>query len=171
MDLRVALANRLRDPDCAGMVKPGFDIDEWLDDPTNLLLTESGTDIVMLEGDGQGVYNLHWLLASRGKSALAAAERLLRRAFVQHKAVMVFGWTPVHLRAARWFNRKIGGTSLGKRQTEWGPMEGFSLTREQFEARYVVSHRQASEEQSLPVAPIVLRPDGAAAGRTRASAS
>jgi hypothetical protein len=171
MNLRVALAERLRDPDCAGMVKHGFDIDEWLDDPTNLLLIENGTDIVMLEGDGQGVYNLHWLLASRGKSALAVAERLLRRTFVQHGAVQVFGWTPVHLRAARWFNRKIGGTSLGTRQTEWGLMEGFSLTREQFEARYVVSYRQASEEQSLFMAPIVLRPDGAAAGSAGASAS
>jgi hypothetical protein len=123
------------------MVKPGFCPVEWLSDPTNILLTENGDDIVMLEGNGQGVYNLHWLLASRGKKALASAERLLRRAFTQHDALMVFGWTPVHLRAARWFNRKIGGTPLGVIETEWGPMEGFCMTREQHEAKYVLSGR------------------------------
>jgi hypothetical protein len=132
---------RLDEPDAQGMVMPDFNSAEWLADETNLLLTENGNDIVMLEGYGEGVYNVHWLLASRGKKALASAERLLRRAFVQHGATLVFGWTPVHLRAARWFNRKIGGKSLGIRGTDWGPMEGFSMTREQFEARYVLSDR------------------------------
>lgn len=135
------LQERLSRPDALGMVKPGFCPVEWLGDPDNILLTENGDDIVMLEGNGQGVYNLHWLLASRGKQALASAERLLRRAFTQHDALAVFGWTPVHLRAARWFNRRIGGTSLGVVETEWGPMEGFALTREQHEAKYVLSGR------------------------------
>jgi hypothetical protein len=135
------LQDRLGHPDAQGMVKPDFCPKEWLADPTNILLTENGDDLVMLEGNGEGVYNLHWLLASRGKKALASAERLLGRAFAQHNALMVFGWTPVHLRAARWFNRKIGGSSLGTIETEWGPMEGFSMTREQYEARYVLPDR------------------------------
>lgn len=135
------LQARLDQPDAQGMVKPGFCPKEWLDDPTNILLAENGDDIVMLEGNGQGVYNIHWLLASRGKKALASAERLLGRAFTQHDARMVFGWIPVHLRASRWFSRKIGGTSLGVAETEWGPMEGFYLTREQYEAKYVLSDR------------------------------
>jgi hypothetical protein len=135
------LRARLDEPDAQGLVKADFDVDEWLAEPDNILLAENGSDIVMLEGNGTHVYNLHWLLASRGKKALVSAERLLGRAFTQHNAVTVFGWTPVHLRAARWFNRKIGGTSLGIVETEWGPMEGFSMTREQYEASHVISHR------------------------------
>jgi hypothetical protein len=140
IDLAI-LQDRLSRPDAQGLVKADFDPEAWLADPDNILLVENGDDIVMLEGNGSGVYNLHWLLASRGKKALSSAERLLGRAFVQHNALQVFGWTPVHLRAARWFNRKIGGTSLGTVETEWGPMEGFSMTRTDYEARYVLPDR------------------------------
>lgn len=139
------LLERLGEPDCVGLVKPTFNAEEWLADPANILIAD-GKDMVMLEGDGDGVYSLHWLLASRGRNALVTAERLLRRAFHDHRANVLYGLTPVHLRAARWFNRSIGATSQGIVETEFGPQEWFLMSRQEFEARYGLFDRQASEK-------------------------
>jgi hypothetical protein len=127
------LAQRLRQPDAARLLRKGFDLADWASESDNWVLRD-GPDAILLEGDNGCVYNLHWLLASRGRSAFLAAERLLGRAFNERNALILFGYTPVEMKAARWFNRKIGAISTGLVRMDNILFEGFYMTPELYEA-------------------------------------
>jgi len=126
------LEQRLRQSDAMRIMREGFDIAEWASESDNWVLRE-GMDAILLEGDNISVYNIHWLLASRGRNAFLAAERLLGRAFNERNALILFGYTPVEMKAARWFNRKIGAISTGLVRMDSILFEGFYMTPEVYE--------------------------------------
>lgn len=144
------LAQRLRQPDATRLLREGFDLAEWANEPDNWVLRD-GSDAILLEGDNTSVYNLHWLLASRGRSAFLAAERLLGRAFNERNALILFGYTPVEMKAARWFNRKIGAVSTGLVRMDGILFEGFYMTPEVYEAnrcRFLPARSPATRRSS-----------------------
>ena len=128
------LQRRLMRPDMDGLVKD-FDAREWLEDPTNLALTD-GQNIMLFLRESDDTYCGHWLLVDRGKDAFLAAIALLRSLFTDYGARTVYGLVPAHCRASAWFTRQMGFTSSGMEETEMGAQERFSMTRREFEARY-----------------------------------
>ena len=131
------LQRRLMRPDMGGLVLD-FDPSEWLQDRDNLALTD-GRNIMLFTREDDATYCGHWLLVDRGKDAFLAAIKLLRVLYLDHGARRVFGLVPAHCRASAWFTRQMGFRSSGMEETEMGAQERFSLTREEFEARYGLS--------------------------------
>jgi hypothetical protein len=132
---------RLKEPDIAPMVLPGFDSSEWIEQPGCYTLT-NGKDLLLVEVWADGVREIHWGFRSRGREAIEAGVDFLRHLFHKEDARIVVGTVPAHKRAARWFSRQVGGTSNGIVQTELGPMEVFRLTREDFEAQHEFPRRE-----------------------------
>lgn len=144
-DPQVLLA-RAREPDMDGLVDLSFHPALWLGTLGNLALTD-GHNIMLFSQTEPGIYQGHWLLRARGKDAFLAAADLLREFFLLTDARMVFGLVPAPRRASRWFTRQMGFVSNGLRETEDGPQECFSMTRQEFEARYGLFEIEKSREQ------------------------
>lgn len=131
------LEERVRRPDMDGLACE-FDAADWLNDPANLCLTD-GRNMLLFSRESDATYSLHWLLVDRGREAFLAATELLRTFFLDYGARMVFGLVPAHCRASAWFTRQMGFRSSGMEETEMGAQERFTLTRQEFEARYGLS--------------------------------
>ena len=131
------LTLRLQQPDMDGLVLD-FSAEEWLADPANLALTD-GRNIMLFSRESDATYCGHWLLVDRGREAFLAAAALLRALFLDHGARTVYGLVPAHCRASAWFIRQMGFRSSGTEETEMGAQERFSMTRQEFEARYGLS--------------------------------
>lgn len=129
------LAARVAGDDVAGLASPDFDAAEWLADPANFALTDGANVMMFTELPGK-IFDGHWLLVDRGRQAFLTATLFLRHVFVLHEAEQIVGLVPAHRRAARWFTKQMGFISHGLQDTEQGPQEYFTLTRQQFEARY-----------------------------------
>lgn len=119
--LRLTLA---RD-DIAPLVD-GFDPAAWLSDRRNVALAE-GDSIALFERTRGALYEAHWLFAARGSAALAIGRLATDSMFDMYGACAIWGKTPAHCRAARWFNRKLGCRSFGMIETLRGPHELFIL--------------------------------------------
>ncbi len=105
-----------------------FNPSEWLSDPNNVALTD-GKNIALFERE-KAVWNTHWLFESRGREAISVGKAMLKYMFDNSDAAAIKGLTPAHCRAARWFNRQLGGKSYGMIDTVIGPCELFILERE-----------------------------------------
>ena len=132
------LAERLNEPDMGGLVDPDFDAYEWLSTPGNFALTD-GTNVMMFTEMPGKIFDGHWLLVDKGRQAFLTATLFLRHVYVSHEAAQIVGLVPAHRRAARWFTKQMGFISHGLQDTDMGPQEYFTLTRQQFEARYGLS--------------------------------
>lgn len=135
-----ALKKRLREPDIAPYVLDAVSPEEWLADPHNVLISDS-RNMMMFEGEDDGVFRGHWLLRDRGKQAFIVAGDLVRIFFESTGARLLYGWIPVENRASRWFTRQMGFQSRGVHATEQGLQEWFGITRKEFERRYGFSAR------------------------------
>lgn len=135
--------DRLKGADAQPMLKPGFDLREWMISDCNEALT-NGHDLIMTTEWQGNVIEIHWLMRSRGRFALDAGIDFLRYLFQEKDARVVVGTTPALMRAARWFARQVGGTSNGLIETDLGLVESFSLTRKDFEAQHGLSEIKAA---------------------------
>jgi hypothetical protein len=97
---------------------------------------KAGDSFALFEHVEPGVYEAHWLFTVKGRAAFLTAVEMLRYMFAVYPTRVVYGSTPASHRAARWFNRRLGATSLGLRDTADGAQEVFSMTRSDFEARH-----------------------------------
>ncbi len=131
------LADRIRQPDMDGLVQD-FDARDWLEDAANIALSD-GQNMMLFTRESDDTYCGHWLLVDRGKQAFLAAVKLLRALYLDHGARTVYGLVPAHCRASAWFTRQMGFRSSGMEETDLGAQERFSLTRQEFEARYGLS--------------------------------
>ena len=131
------LAERLSEPDMEELAQ-GFDLPEWLADDANFALTD-GTNVMMFTEMPGKIFDGHWLLVDKGRQAFLTATLFLRHVYVSHEAAQIVGLVPAHRRAARWFTKQMGFISHGLQDTDMGPQEYFTLTRQQFEARYGLS--------------------------------
>ncbi len=107
----------------------GFSAKDWLGNPAHIALT-NGRDIGLFERE-RAAWNAHWLLQSRGREALLVGKAMLKWLFANSDASVIKGLTPLQQRAARWFNRQLGGKSFGIIETAFGPVELFILERQQ----------------------------------------
>ena len=102
---------------------------DWLAVPGNLPIA-SGADISLFEAEGDGVYEMHVLYASRGRPAIDAAKAAIDQLFSDREAELVFAMVPDFRRdvkmLARWAGMKFGG----KRNTAHGLCDLFVLPRE-----------------------------------------
>jgi hypothetical protein len=135
------LRARCEEPDIIEMVLPGFEPEDWIETSDQFTLT-NGYDILMAKRWADNTIEIHWALRNRGRRAIHAGVDFLRYLFHKEGARIVVGTVPAHKRAARWFSRQVGGKSNGIVQTELGPMEFFSLTREDFEAQHEFPNRE-----------------------------
>lgn len=110
------------------------DRDRWV-----FLVNETEDFCFMFEWSAPGVYQMHTaaLPSCRGKRAVKAGKQLLHEMFTQHGADMVWGMTPLDNKAARLFNRWVGGVSCGFGEHHVsGPVEYFRNSR----ARWLQDH-------------------------------
>lgn len=105
-----------------------FDAAGWIADPRNIALAV-GPNLGLFEPSHGGTHEAHWLMADRGKAALAAGRAMLTAMFERHDSAAVHGKTPAICRGACLFNRLLGGQSLGFADTPRGRVEIFYLSR------------------------------------------
>lgn len=107
---------------------------DWIAEPGNIAFVE-GDDVVLFDRDSDGIFEIHVLLASRGKAAIECVNRALGMMFRDRGAEIIFGMVPEHRRdvaiMARWCKLKfIKNISwLGDR------VELFQITKEQWTAQ------------------------------------
>lgn len=142
----VRLQARVSQPDMRPYAQ-GFDAAIWLSTPGNVALDLNG-NIMLFEPAEPGIYSGHWLLVERGKKAFLVAIDLLRHLFEHYEARTVQGLVPASHRVSRWFTRQIGFKSSGLVNTEEGAHEFFSMSRQEFEARYGFSEIEKPTDQS-----------------------
>lgn len=103
-----------------------FDPAAWLASPTNIALTDK-RNLALFAGTAPGVFEAHWFFAARGREALDLGRAVLRSMFNDHGAQVIRGLTPIECTASAWFNRQLGGKSLGIIATAHGAAELFVL--------------------------------------------
>lgn len=125
-----ALAELLNDP----AIRPNIGGEGALD-PTALISDTRNVCLFTPEGGamfawrGPGIFEGHSFFRARGREAISLGRAILARLFLEHGARMVWGATPESLKAARWFNRQVGFTSLGMIDTPEGRCELFVRER------------------------------------------
>ena len=108
---------------------------DWVSREGNYSVVFRNGDTVLFEDAGDGVFTVHYLFEdAHGKQAMAQARIAFNQAFDDYGALALSGLTPVDNRAARIFNRWMGGKSLGIIETPFGPCEKFLLTRQMWKA-------------------------------------
>lgn len=123
-----AVAELLNDP----AIRPTIG-GEGVLDPTALISDPRNVCLFTPEGGalfawrGPGVFEGHSFFRVRGRGAISLGRALLARLFADHGARMVWGITPEDLKAARWFSRQLGFTSLGMIDPPEGRGELFVL--------------------------------------------
>lgn len=85
-------------------------VHELIADERNVFLVEGDNGAAFL-WRGPGVFEGHGFFKARGREALRIGRRMLGS--MEGQACLLWGTTPVELKAARWFNRQIGFRSLG----------------------------------------------------------
>lgn len=105
-------------------------------EPQFYVLLHNGVDAAMIfEWSSPHVWQQHTIFAPscRGKPAVIEAKKMLRWMFEEEGAVMIWGQTPLANRAARIFNRWVGGVSQGLGDHHIvGPVEYFSANRDEW---------------------------------------
>lgn len=89
-----------------------------------------GSDIALFDDEGDCVYQVHFLFASRGKAAVASAKESFRQMFENYGADLIFGLVPDFRRDVKMLARLAGGKSRGLRASAEGPVELFVLSKE-----------------------------------------
>ncbi|MGX7895468.1 hypothetical protein [Tsuneonella sp. HG222] len=98
--------------------------DALLDDRRNVCLISEGGGAIFA-WRGPGVYEGHSFFRARGTEAITLGKAMLAQMATQ--ASLIWGLTPLELRHVRWFNRKLGFTSLGLMQAPEGVGELFEM--------------------------------------------
>ena len=94
------------------------------------ILLSNGTDaLAAFEETAPREWQMHsfFLPSCRGRKAIDTAKEMLAW-MIPARADRVWGGTPLTNKAARWFNRQIGGASIGFDEFEVeGPVEIFEM--------------------------------------------
>lgn len=101
----------------------------WLEHAGNVPIV-MGDDIALFDDEGDCIYQVHFLFASRGKAAVASARESFRQMFENYGAELIFGMVPDFRRDVKMLARFAGGKSVGLRATPDGPCELFVLSKE-----------------------------------------
>lgn len=108
---------------------------DWIAEPGNVAFVE-GDDVILFDRDSDGIFEIHVLLASRGKAAVECVNRAFDMMFRDRGAEVIFGLVPEHRRdvamMARWCKMKFIQKQLwlGER------VDLFEITKENWTAKW-----------------------------------
>ena len=105
---------------------------EWLATPGNIPIV-IGRNVTLFDDEGDGAYQVHFLFAERGRSAIDAAREAFRRMFEEHGAKLIIGLVPVFRRDVALLARWIGGKRTQRRYTPNGYCDVYVMSREMWE--------------------------------------
>lgn len=91
-------------------------------DPRNVVIADERGGAIFA-WRGPGIYEGHSFFRVRGREALDLGKEIIGKLDFE----MLWGATPLQLRAARWFNRQLGFESLGEIDTPEGRCELFRM--------------------------------------------
>lgn len=106
---------------------------DWVADPDNIAFVE-GDDVILFERDADGIYEIHVLLASRGKAAIESVKHALGMMFRDRGAEVIFGMVPEHRRDVMMMARWCGLKHVSKTQWLGDRVELFQITKEYWTA-------------------------------------
>lgn len=104
---------------------------DWVADPANIAFVEE-KDVVLFEPDSDGVFEIHVLLASRGKAAVECISRALGKVFRDRGAEVIFGMIPEHRRDVKLMARWCGLRPVAKTSIDGERVEMFGINRAEF---------------------------------------
>lgn len=107
---------------------------DWIDDPDSFAHVE-GADVVLFDRDSNGIFEIHVLLAARGKAAVECIGRALDMIFKDQGAQIVFGMVPAHRRDVMMMARWCGLQFIKSLNYRGDDVELYELTRDQWSAR------------------------------------
>lgn len=107
---------------------------DWVADPGNIAFVE-GDDVILFDRDADGIYEIHVLLASRGKAAIECVKRALGMMFRDRGAEVIFGMVPEHRRDVMMMARWCGLKHVSKTQWLGDRVELFQITKEYWTAQ------------------------------------
>lgn len=102
---------------------------EWLATAGNVPIV-MGDDIALFDDEGDGIFQVHVLFASRGRAAVASLREAFRRMFLNYGADLIFGLVPAFRRDVKLLARWAGGKFRETLQTAHGPCDLFVLSKE-----------------------------------------
>lgn len=102
---------------------------DWLARSGNIPITFDNGDVALFDDEGDGVYQVHFLFASRGRKAIAHAREAFKIMFTDHHCNLIFGLVPEFRRDVAMLARWVGGRSKGMRLTSDGSCELFVLSK------------------------------------------
>lgn len=98
---------------------------DWLASKGNIPITFENGDVALFEDAGDGVFEAHFLLVSRGRKAIERVRETFRIMFERHGANLIFGMVPKFNDKMKLVARWAGAKSAGLRPTSEGPCELF----------------------------------------------
>lgn len=98
----------------------GLDGVVWCDTPGNVAIVQ-GSDVMLFDDEGDGIYETHALLQSAGRAAIERIRDAFNQIFTDHNARMIFGLVPFANRKTRLMARWCGMKCVGIRSTNNGP--------------------------------------------------
>lgn len=107
---------------------------DWVEDPRNIAIVE-GADVILFDHDSPGVFEIHVLLASRGKAAVECIKTALGSMFRERGAEVIFGMVPEHRRDVAMMARWCGLKSVDKVSWLGDRVELFRITKQQWMAQ------------------------------------
>ena len=114
----------------------GFDYEKWLGNRANLMFVdEENGNVGLLTCEYKGVYTGHYFFKVGGRPAINFAKQCIEAAFNEYGAELLRGLTRPENKPALWMNRKLGMKSHGVLETNEGPHELFTLTKEDYYGR------------------------------------
>lgn len=111
---------------------------DWLAHEGNVPIV-MGADVALFDDEGDSIYQVHFLFASRGRAAVASARESFRQMFENYGASLIFGLVPDFRRDVKLLARWAGGKSIRMRETAEGLCELFVLSKEMWSKQHVVS--------------------------------
>lgn len=124
MSLEAAIINVID----ASPLNRGLSGRDWLDHEGNVPIVD-GDDVALFDDEGDCVYEMHVLFASRGRAAVNAAKAAINRMFEDYGAEVIFALVPDARRDVKMLARWTGLKFIGSRLTSNGYCDLFVISK------------------------------------------
>ena len=94
---------------------------DWLATEGNIPVTFDNGDVALFDNEGDGIFQIHLLFKSRGRTAIEHVREATRIMFTERGASMIFGLVPDFRRDVKLIGRWAGYRSAGERWASEGP--------------------------------------------------
>lgn len=111
----------------------GFDLEEWGEGSSNIMLTDNDKDFAFFEVSENGIYSGHiFAREKRGKELLSFCNSCLSLIFTEFNAKAIKALPCVDNKPANFVLRRLGFTSYGVIHSIAGGLHLFILTNEEW---------------------------------------